>query len=93
MPLLANGDARVLTTAADCRAELLEHLTGGVDWVRTVRTLAADGVDTFIEVGPGKVLSNLVKRIDPGVSTLATDDPNRPDGVTDPAGLLAPVTE
>jgi hypothetical protein len=39
------------------------------------------------------VLTNLVKRIDPSVSTLATDDPNRPDGVTDPASLLSPVTE
>ena len=93
VPLLANGDARVLATAAECRTELLEHLTGGVDWVRTVRTLAADGVDTFIEVGPGKVLTNLVKRIDPSVTTLATDDPNEPGGVADPAALLSPVTE
>jgi [acyl-carrier-protein] S-malonyltransferase len=93
VPLLANGDARPLTTAADCRAELLEHLTGGVDWVRTVRTMAADGVSTFIEAGPGKVLTNLIKRIDPSVTPLATDDPDQPDGVSDPASLLAPVTE
>jgi [acyl-carrier-protein] S-malonyltransferase len=93
VPLLANGDARLLTTAADCRAELLEHLTGGVDWVRTVRAMAAAGVDTFVEVGPGKVLTNLIKRIDPDVTPLATDDPDQPDGVCDPAGLLASVTE
>jgi [acyl-carrier-protein] S-malonyltransferase len=93
VPLLANGDARLLTTAADCRAELLEHLTGGVDWVRTVRTMAADGVDTFVEAGPGKVLTNLIKRIDPNVTPLATDDPDQPDGVSDPAALLALVTE
>jgi [acyl-carrier-protein] S-malonyltransferase len=93
VPLLANGDARLLTTATDCRTELLEHLTGGVDWVRTVRTMADDGVDTFVEVGPGKVLTNLIKRIDPSVTPLPTDDPDQPDGVTDPASLLAPVTE
>ncbi len=93
VPLLANGDARLLTTAADCRAELLEHLVGGVDWVRTVRTMAADGVDTFVEVGPGKVLTNLIKRIDTTVTTVATDDPTQPDGVTDPAGLLSAATE
>jgi [acyl-carrier-protein] S-malonyltransferase len=93
VPLLANGDARLLTTAADCRAELLEHLTGGVDWVRTVRAMVADGVDTFVEVGPGKVLTNLIKRIDPSVTTLATDDPEQPDGVSDPARLFASVTE
>ncbi len=93
VPLLANGDARLLTTAADCQAELLEHLTGGVDWVRTVRTMAAEGVDTFIEVGPGKVLTNLIKRIDPSVTPLATDDPDQPDGVSDPARLFASVTE
>jgi [acyl-carrier-protein] S-malonyltransferase len=93
VPLLANGDARLLTTAVDCRAELLEHLVGGVDWVRTVRTMAADGVDTFVEVGPGKVLTNLIKRIDTTVTTVATDDPTQPDGVTDPAGLLSAATE
>jgi [acyl-carrier-protein] S-malonyltransferase len=93
VPLLANGDARRLTTGADCRDELLEHLVGGVDWVRTVRTLVADGVDTFIEVGPGKVLTNLIKRIDPAVTTVATDDAEQPDGVSDPADLLSPVLE
>jgi [acyl-carrier-protein] S-malonyltransferase len=93
VPLLANGDARPLTTAADCRAELLEHLMGGVDWVRTVRTMASDGVDTFVEVGPGKVLTNLIKRIDPSVTTVATDDPTAPDGVTDPSVLLSAATE
>jgi [acyl-carrier-protein] S-malonyltransferase len=93
IPLLANGDARPLTTAADCRAELLEHLTGGVDWVRTVRAMVDAGVDTFVEAGPGKVLTNLIKRIDPTVSAIATDDPDQPDGVTDPTSLLSAVTE
>jgi [acyl-carrier-protein] S-malonyltransferase len=90
-PLLANGDARELRTAADCRDELLEHLTGGVDWVRTVTTLIADGVDTFVELGPGKVLTNLIRRTDATVTAIAADDPTAPDGVTDPVALLVPT--
>ncbi|MFO1540187.1 MAG: ACP S-malonyltransferase [Chloroflexota bacterium] len=73
-PLLANADARPLTSGPACRAELVEHLTRGVDWVRAVSTMAADGVGTFIEVGPGKVLTGLVKRIAPDAVALATDE-------------------
>ena len=49
-----------------CRAELIDHLTRGVDWVRAVEAMADAGVDTFLEVGPGKVLTGLVSRIAPG---------------------------
>lgn len=92
-PLLANADARPLTTADDCREELIDHLTRGVDWVRAIEVMRVGGVDSFVEVGPGKVLTNLIKRIDPSVTPHATDDPDQPDGVSDPARLLAPVTE
>jgi [acyl-carrier-protein] S-malonyltransferase len=74
-PLLANADARPLTTGEACRDELVEHLTAGVDWVRAVERMAADGVDAFVETGPGKVLTGLVKRIAPAAQALATDDP------------------
>ncbi len=87
-PLLANADARPLTTGEACRAELIEHLTRGVDWVRAVRTMRDDGVDTFVEVGPGKVLTNLIRRIAPEARTLASDDPAAPSGVADPTSLL-----
>jgi len=72
--LLANADARAITTADAARAELVEHLTAGVDWVRAVQAMAAAGVDTFVEVGPGKVLTNLVKRIAPDATTIALED-------------------
>jgi [acyl-carrier-protein] S-malonyltransferase len=72
--LLANADAREITTADGARAELVEHLTAGVDWVRAIETMAAAGVDTFLEVGPGKVLTNLIKRINPDVSAVALED-------------------
>ena len=87
-PLMANADARPLTTGDACRAELIEHLTRGVDWVRAVETMRAGGVDTFIEVGPGKVLSNLIRRIAPEARTLPADDPTSATGVADPAALL-----
>lgn len=73
-PLLANADARAITTAAGARAELVEHLTAGVDWVRAVETMTAAGVDTFLEVGPGKVLTNLIKRIAPDATAIALED-------------------
>lgn len=72
--LLANADARPIETAEGARAELVEHLTAGVDWVRAVETMAAAGVDTFVEVGPGKVLTNLIKRINPDVTAIALED-------------------
>jgi [acyl-carrier-protein] S-malonyltransferase len=74
VPLLANADARAITTADGARAELVDHLIAGVDWVRAVETMAAAGVDTFVEVGPGKVLTNLVKRIAPDATTVALED-------------------
>lgn len=77
--LLANADARPITTADGCRAELVEHLTAGVDWVAAVEAMVAAGVDTFIEAGPGKVLTGLIKRIAPDAAALALDEAGAPD--------------
>jgi [acyl-carrier-protein] S-malonyltransferase len=73
--LLANADARPITTAEGARAELVEHLTAGVDWVGAVEAMVAAGVTTFVEIGPGKVLTGLIKRIAPDVEVIAADDP------------------
>ncbi len=89
VPLLANADARPLTTAEACRAELVEHLTAGVDWVRAVETMHAAGVTAFVEVGPGKVLTNLIKRIAPGTTALALDEPAAPDRFASPTAVPA----
>jgi [acyl-carrier-protein] S-malonyltransferase len=85
VPLIANADARVIDTGEACRTELVEHLTTGVDWVRAVETMAAAGVDTFIEVGPGKVLTNLIKRIAPDATALALDEAGAPGRLAVPA--------
>jgi [acyl-carrier-protein] S-malonyltransferase len=73
-PLLANADGRPLATGAECRAELVEHLTRGVDWVAAVEHMTTAGVSSFVEVGPGKVLTGLIKRIAPGAEAYALDD-------------------
>ena len=79
--LLANADAHPLLTADDARDELVEHLTRGVDWIAIVERMRADGVDTFIEVGPGKVLTGLIRRIAPDATAIALDDPSGPGGL------------
>jgi len=89
VPLLANADARVLTTADEARAELVEHLTTGVDWVAAVERMAAAGVTTFIEVGPGRVLTGLIKRIAPDAEALALDDPTAPARLAFPVAAVA----
>ena len=71
VPLLANADAREITTADDARNELVEHLTKGVDWVGAVERMTAAGVTTFVEVGPGRVLTGLIKRIAPDAEAVA----------------------
>ncbi|MEO8570811.1 MAG: ACP S-malonyltransferase [Chloroflexota bacterium] len=75
VPLLANADAHPIETADACRTELVEHLTAGVDWVRAVERMAAAGVTTFVELGPGRVLTGLIKRIAPDAEVIPTDDP------------------
>ena len=84
-PLLANADAIVLSDGEACRDELIDHLTRGVDWVTAVETMAAAGTDTFVEVGPGKVLTGLVRRIDKDATTVAIDDITTEGGLELPA--------
>jgi [acyl-carrier-protein] S-malonyltransferase len=88
IPLLANRDARSLTTGEAARDELVEHLTAGVDWVRAIETLSDQGVTTFIEVGPGRVLTGLIKRIVPDAVAIATDAPNALDGLAVPGAEI-----
>ena len=73
-----------LTTAEACRAELVDHLTTGVDWIAAVAAMAAAGVTGFVEVGPGRVLSGLIRRIAPDAETIPLDDPDAPGGLADP---------
>ncbi|TVR74079.1 MAG: [acyl-carrier-protein] S-malonyltransferase [Sphaerobacteraceae bacterium] len=69
VPLLANVDARPLTDPDDLRAELRDHITASVQWIGIVEQATSMGVDTFYEIGPGKVLSGLAPRISRGCQT------------------------
>jgi len=73
VPVLANGSARPLTSARQVRDELLYQLDHPVQWQRSVEYMAGAGVDTFIELGPGQVLTGLVSRIVPGARLLNID--------------------
>ena len=68
-----NADCAFLTQADAIRSSLVRQVTSSVRWVECVRALAAEGVETFVEVGPGKVLAGLVKRIEPNARILTTE--------------------
>lgn len=67
VPLINNWQARPVRAAADVRQGLIEQIPNPVQWVPTLRLLAAEGVTSGFEVGPGAVLSGLVKQTTPGI--------------------------
>jgi [acyl-carrier-protein] S-malonyltransferase len=73
-PVAANVDARLLTHAADVPDCLIRQVTGSVRWVECVQLLIAQGATHFIEVGPGKVLSGLMRQIDRNQKTTNVED-------------------
>jgi [acyl-carrier-protein] S-malonyltransferase len=75
MPVVGNVHARPLSTVADIQQDLAAQLTAPVQWTESMRFLAAQGVDTVVEMGSGDVLTNLMKRIDKGVRRLNVSDP------------------
>jgi len=75
VPLVNNVDARVVRTAKECREGLIRQVSAPVRWQQSVEAMAADGVTTFVEVGPGTVLSGLVKKISKGAQVLSVEDP------------------
>jgi [acyl-carrier-protein] S-malonyltransferase len=69
-----NVDAKFISDAAEIRKSLIRQLSQSVLWEDCVRTMAAKGIQTYIEAGPGKVLSGLVKRIEPAVRTFNVEN-------------------
>jgi [acyl-carrier-protein] S-malonyltransferase len=74
IPIIANTTAEPVTSADRIKAELLRQLTNSVQWQRSTEHIIRSGVTTLIEVGPGKVLSGLIKRINRDVKTLNVGD-------------------
>lgn len=75
VPLVSNVDADLIDTGAAARDALRRQVPAPVRWEESVRKLIALGCDTFIEVGPGKVLSGLLRQIDKSVTGLNVEDP------------------
>jgi len=62
VPVIANTTAQPLTSAGDIKKELIQQLCNGIQWQRSVEFMLGEGVSSFIEIGPGRVLSGLLKR-------------------------------
>jgi [acyl-carrier-protein] S-malonyltransferase len=74
VPIIGNTTAQPLTTAQSIKEELLRQLCNCVQWQRSVEYMISNGVSTFIELGPGKVLAGLIKRIDQNVKIINIGD-------------------
>jgi [acyl-carrier-protein] S-malonyltransferase len=65
IPVITNVDAELTTNAEDFRAKMPKQIYSSVHWTQTIQKMVEEGVDTFIEIGPGKVLAGLNKKIVP----------------------------
>jgi [acyl-carrier-protein] S-malonyltransferase len=74
VPLVNNVDAQVVNAAAVVREGLKRQVTAPVRWEESMRRLRAEGVEMFVEVGPGKVLSGLLRQIDRSAECLRVED-------------------
>lgn len=79
MPLINNAEAAPLQRAEEIRASLVRQLPSSVLWEDSVKAMAKLGVTKFVEIGPGTVLTGLVKRILPEATTLNVNDPKSLD--------------
>lgn len=73
-PLVTNVDAAAVRTGEEARDALIRQIPNPVRWWQSVELLLKEGVDTFVEVGPGKVLAGLVKKVSREVQTLNVDN-------------------
>ena len=75
-PVVANSTGAPITNAEQARQELLTGLCNCVLWKHSVQLMINSGANRFVEFGPARVLSSLVRRIDPGVEALTLSDPD-----------------
>jgi [acyl-carrier-protein] S-malonyltransferase len=75
VPVVVNVDAALVTDAEVLRAALVRQVTGAVRWTESMQLLIAEGVTNFVEVGPGKVLSGLLRQIDRSQKCGQAEDP------------------
>ncbi len=74
IPVVNNADAKFLRSASELRPSLIKQISAPLYWEDSINAMTAEGFDTFIEIGPGKVLSGLVKRIVKDAKILNVED-------------------
>lgn len=74
IPLVSNYTGESSTKAEELKAALKKQITGAVRWQKSVETMACEGVDYFIELGPGKVIKGLIKRTLPEAKVFNVED-------------------
>jgi len=77
VPLVNNVDAEVVRSGAEARNGLVRQVCSMVRWTESVRRMNAEGVDEFVEIGPGRVLGGLIRRICSGVKTGSVEKPSQ----------------
>ena len=83
IPVFTNVDAQATVSGAEFKNKMPKQIYSSVQWTQSVQKMVAEGIDTFVEIGPGKVLAGLVKKIDASVNVY---------NVYDKASLEATVT-
>jgi [acyl-carrier-protein] S-malonyltransferase len=78
-PLVNNAEAKAISRAGEIQASLVRQLPSSVLWEDTVQTMGRMGVTTFVEIGPGTVLTGLIRRILPDATLLNVNDPKSLD--------------
>jgi len=87
IPIVNNAEAKFLQKASELRPSLIQQISSPLYWEDSIRTMTADGFDTFIEIGPGKVLSGLVKRIAREAKVLNVEDMKSMDETLSALGM------
>lgn len=75
IPVWANVTAQPETKGSECRENLVKQIAGSVRWRESVADMSANGINVQCEIGPGRVLSGLARRITPGIKTFQADTP------------------
>lgn len=74
IPVITNVDAEITTNSEDFRVKMPKQIYSSVHWTQTIEKMIAEGVDTFVEIGPGKVLAGLNKKISSEIKTYNVFD-------------------